>query len=251
MTLDLARFYGKDQLDDWRAVIGPELHYHFGHFNHPDDDFQKALRAAIRQFYPAVPHGSSVLDLGAGWGGPARLLQEERQCRVTCVTNTPEQAEYLRSREAANVLLHDLETGLPENGDWEVAWMMESLEHIRAKEPLIAALRQRTGTLIIRTSATRQAEMEESPAFGGSMYMTTQQALVGMLARNGWQIVSLCDSRKASWPTLMHWKANIAKHFGSEVPAGNFRALDALCDLGISRKDWWIWSSPLLNVVCR
>lgn len=250
--MDIPTFYGKDSISDWQAVLGKELHYHFGHFESPDENLQSALQSAVRLFYSYIPQQSAILDIGCGWGGPAAMLAREKKCSVTCLSNTPAQVDFVHNvLGMTDVILTDVEHGIGSDGYWNVALLMESLEHIQNKAQLVSLLHDRADCLIIRTSATRVPEQEYLPAFGGSMLMTTQQSLVAMLQQAGWRIETIFDSRQASWPTLVHWKRNLNRHFKTQPPEGNFKSLNALCDLGIARKDWWIWSSPLLNIVAH
>lgn len=248
--MDIAQFYGKDPISDWQAVLGKEMPYTFGHFYRDSDDLQTAQQQTIRLFYPDILPGSTILDLGCGWGAPATLLERERGCRVTCVSNTPEQINYIRTvLGKKETILHDLETGFEQPGQWDIAMFMESMEHVKNKEKLLLDLRARTPRLIVRMDATRLPNVEDGLAFGDSMYMLRQETLMALLTSCGWKIEYIYDSRRASWPSLLHWKANIDRHFRGKIPRGNFHVLNELCAMGIARKEWWIWSSPLLNVL--
>lgn len=180
------------------------------------------------------------------------MLEKELNCLVTCVTNTPEQMAYLKSTKGkTDTHLIDMEKGIHLDRKWSIALMMESLEHICNKQELISSLNDKVETLIIRTSATRIVSNTSEPAFGGSMFMSNQQELIEILNQNSWRIESIRDTRHASWPTLLHWKYNLSEYFKDNIPPGNFKALDALCNLGLAKKNWWIWSSPLINIVAH
>ena len=59
------------------------------------DHFHPGGRAATEALAAAADpvHGSTVLDLGAGLGGPARWLATHFGCGVTCLDITPEYCE--------------------------------------------------------------------------------------------------------------------------------------------------------------
>ena len=77
----VADFYAGETAG-WKEVLGPGMHYHFGSVDpaSPIDDAEAHFRFAVRQLYPWVPVRSRVLDVGCGWGGPARILVYERHC---------------------------------------------------------------------------------------------------------------------------------------------------------------------------
>ena len=55
---------------------------------------KRALEDALRVLYPHIPLGSSVLDVGCGWCGPATLLAAERAASVRGLTIARAQAEF-------------------------------------------------------------------------------------------------------------------------------------------------------------
>jgi cyclopropane fatty-acyl-phospholipid synthase-like methyltransferase len=89
-------YYSAESIKEWQAIIGDELHYHYGFFTTPDTDLKAALENAVRNFYDYIPRGSGVLDAGCGWGGPARMLNDERECKVFGITISHSQYEYCR-----------------------------------------------------------------------------------------------------------------------------------------------------------
>lgn len=243
---DIPAFYS-DSVDTWKQVIGDSLHYHFGHFLKGNESLEEGMSQAIRNYYRFIPKGSSVIDLGAGWGGPADMLSRELDCRVTCITNTPIQHDYILKR-GMNSVLYDLEKGLPLKQEWHTAMMIESLCHIENQEQVLKQARERCKTLIIRMTCTR-LEMKKEWLFGGTMVIPKSQTLLKRLENTGWKVKYIKDQAKYAWPSLVHWKKNLLQAFPDGIPEGQFSSLDRLCDLGLSRKDWWIWSSPLFDIV--
>ncbi len=72
---DLDKFYSSESVDEWKQIIGKDLHYHFGYF-HDSEDLETGLKQTVRNFYPHITLGSRILDIGCGWGGPAKMLIE-------------------------------------------------------------------------------------------------------------------------------------------------------------------------------
>ena len=87
--------------------------------------------------------GRAVLELGSATGYVTRLLSQERGCTVTGVEYMPEAAERARPF-AQRLIVGDVEA--PEvlaqlTGPYDVILAGDLLEHLRAPERLLAALR--------------------------------------------------------------------------------------------------------------
>jgi cyclopropane fatty-acyl-phospholipid synthase-like methyltransferase len=124
-------YYSAESIKEWQAIIGDELHYHYGFFTTPEMGLKAALENAVRSFYDYVPRGSSVLDAGCGWGGPARMLNDERECKVFGITISHSQYESCR-KFGLKVKRADLES-ISLKQKFDIIVMFESLEHIKDK----------------------------------------------------------------------------------------------------------------------
>ena len=109
-SVDLDAFYSTD-VEKVAAFLGPEMHFHHGLASAEVNDLldrsadagpaategsvaKRALEDALRVLYPHIPLGSSVLDVGCGWCGPATLLAAERAASVRGLTVARAQAEF-------------------------------------------------------------------------------------------------------------------------------------------------------------
>ena len=109
-SVDLDAFYSAD-VEKVAAFLGPEMHFHHGLASAEVNDLldrsadagpaanegsvaKRALEDALRVLYPHIPLGSSVLDVGCGWCGPATLLAAERAASVRGLTIARTQAEF-------------------------------------------------------------------------------------------------------------------------------------------------------------
>lgn len=244
-------FYNQLGLDDWVLILGEDLHYHFGFFDAPSDGFQEALRRAVRVTYRWIPDNSSVLDLGAGWGAPARLLAKEKGCFPCCVTSSDEQAKYI-GQTPYHVVQADLERPLPFKGTWDVALMLESLEHVRKKEQLLGELRGCASRLILRVNCTSRVDGEQFPDFGATMFMPTQAELLSMLQKTGWRVRFVCNQRQRTFLSLVHWNRGINKLLSrqpSSAASSHLMALFSLCNRGLLSPNDWLANNPLIDIV--
>jgi cyclopropane fatty-acyl-phospholipid synthase-like methyltransferase len=76
----------------WFKILDENKIYHYGESGVFDNIFENSIYNRLK-FFDGV---KTVLDVGSGWGGPARVMQKHvPDIKVTCVTNTTSQAEYL------------------------------------------------------------------------------------------------------------------------------------------------------------
>lgn len=246
-AVDLDRFYSNPPVAMWRAVLGEGLHYHNGFFT-GSEELETGLRRTVENFYPHIPPGSSVLDAGCGWGGPARMLAEERGCAVTGITISRVQAEHCR-RLGLAVRLGDLEDD-PLTGAFDVAMLLEVLSHVRRKRELLARLRDRAGTLILSVNCVAEGAAAGSrTTFDGSMILCTPAELQELVAGAGWTIALMRDRRSEALPTLFHWQRNLKAAFGDERPPGQLGVLRDMTEHGLRNIGAWARNHPLVDIV--
>jgi hypothetical protein len=247
---NLDAFYSSEDIATWKAIIGNDLHYHFGHFQ-GQEDADTGGRQAVREFYDAIPVGATVLDAGCGWGGPARMLETERQCRVEGVTISRAQAEYCRSLDL-NVRCADLERDeLP--GHFDVAFMLESLEHIRDKQGLLRRLRACADRLVLEINcfADVRARASWPLQFGASMHMRTVPEICEIVESAGWRIRAQRNRRPHSMRSLELWLDALQRMFGAAPAPGQFGALRSHVEHALAAPDEWAHNNPLLVIVAE
>ena len=124
-------FYTDNPLEVWQTVLGPSMHYHVG-----GDQ-------AVRDLYPYIDNNSNILDIGCGWGGPARLLSTEKQCECHGVTNSKQQYNHY----PYTVSLADANTYTPDD-NYDTTIFIESLCHLTPQ--ILTNIRPHTNKLIIK-----------------------------------------------------------------------------------------------------
>ncbi|WP_024805616.1 cyclopropane-fatty-acyl-phospholipid synthase family protein [Nocardia sp. BMG51109] len=194
-----------------------------------------------------VGAGQRVLDIGCGWGSLAVYLAVEHGCRVTAVTPSRVQSEYVRDRAAgAGVTgLVTVETGyfpdvsLPA-AEFDAIAMVEVIEHMPdhgAALAQTARMLRRQGHLYLSATCYRsgdhQADAEHRPgsehAVGlyGFTAMVTLSKIIGALETAGFSIAALTDMTSHYRQTMAHWQQRItdnrqrmevaAPGFGTEI----------------------------------
>lgn len=242
-------YYSAESIKEWQAIIGDELHYHFGFFSTPDMDLEAALEKAIENFYDYIPRGSSVLDAGCGWGGPARMLSNERECKVLGVTISQSQYEHCRNT-GLNVERADLEAIRLEQ-KFDIVVMFESLEHIKDKLNLLIKWRDIGQRLIIRTNCTAFDTAVNRPEFSGTMYLQTPDNLRRYLEQAGWNVIFMENRRSESRQTLLHWKRRLQAEYQEGTPPGHLGDLLKLSNHALLHWQQWARSHPLMDIVAE
>ena len=242
----LDRFYG-GAIPTWRRILGPELHYHAGLFETPDTDdaaMTQALRRAVSALYPFIPTGSSVYDIGCGWGGPLAMLARDLHCRTLGLTISWTQYRHVAGL-GLPVRFGDAERTLPP-GAFDCALLLESLCHIADKPRLLQVLRLFAARLVMRVNC--QDASSAPRAFGGTMHMVSSAQLRDMLIAAGWRIRHWRDRRVEALPSVQVWNRRLG-----EIPPTDDRHIETLrewCARVLHDPGAWGTHNPLIEVVC-
>lgn len=245
----LDTFYGGD-IETWRAVLGPELHYHAGLFDTLDLDasdaaMDAALRRAVTSLYPFIPSGGRIYDVGCGWGGPLAMWIRDLRCRSLGLTISQNQFRYIAGL-GLPVRWGDAERTLPP-GHFDCAVLLESLSHIRDKERLLRVLRVFADRLVMRVNC--QDASPAGSAFGGTMHMVSSSRLRELVEGAGWRIRHWRDCRREALPSVAVWHRRL-----QAVPRGEDRHLETLrawCERVMDAPEAWGANNPLMEVVAE
>ncbi|HEX7743467.1 MAG TPA: cyclopropane-fatty-acyl-phospholipid synthase family protein [Sphingobium sp.] len=100
--------------DFYALWLDRNMHYSSALFRDPDDRIESLERAQQRKVDAILDRldlheGSSLLEIGCGWGGLAEQAMERQTIRYDGLTLSTEQADYARDRlgSGANILLTD------------------------------------------------------------------------------------------------------------------------------------------------
>lgn len=132
-----------DELDRFFREIWGE-HVHHGLWENGTETPEEAVLKLVERVAALadIQPGDAVCDIGAGYGGTARLLAGRYGARVTALTVSP--AQYRYAQEASDdvdnpvYLLRDwYENGLPDAG-FDAAVAVESFEHMAERDLALA-----------------------------------------------------------------------------------------------------------------
>jgi SAM-dependent methyltransferase len=231
--------------EEWRPILGDDLHFHFGYFE-DGMSLEEGVRHAVRRLTPYLDAGPGVLDIGCGWGGPARELAESGY-RVHGVTNSLNQHAYCRSLGLQADLIDVEHADLVELGRFDQVFMMESLDHIFDKPRLLASLTRMTDVLVLVTTCNVFAAPGPIETFGGTCQAMSPAATIRTIEEAGWTVREAIDVRGPSMPTFGCWKARIDANGASQMKAP-IRMLDTLCRAALDDLGLFERSFPLLVV---
>jgi cyclopropane fatty-acyl-phospholipid synthase-like methyltransferase len=247
---NLDTFYSTDSTQAWQQIIGQDLHYHFGFFS-GTEDLETGLKQTVRRFYPQIPQSAQVLDIGCGWGGPARLLKAEKQCAVTGVTISQAQTDFC-THQGLVVQQYDLEQDdWPIQGDYDLIFSLEMMSHIRDKVGLLRRLRPYAKRLIVSESCAVDDYSGQRMTFGDSMMLCTVAELQCALEEAGWRICSLQNRRFQSLRTIILWKKNFDTVYGDQTPPGQLAVLRNLVEGALPNLFAWGQAFPLIDIIAE
>ncbi len=234
--------------EEWRPILGDNLHFHFGYFE-PGMSLEAGMRQAVRRLTPYLDAGPTLLDIGCGWGGPARELAS---CgyRVHGVTNSRNQHAYCRALGLQANLLDVEDADLGALGRFDQVFMMESLDHIFDKPRLLGSLTGISDVLVLVTTCNVFAAREPIETFGGTCLAMSPAATIQAIEEAGWTVREATDVRGPSMPTFGCWKARIDANCALEMKPP-IRMLDTLCRAALEDLDLFERSFPLLAVAAE
>ncbi len=135
-----ARYYGMSDVDAFYDTVWGGEDIHTGVYTDPQEPVAAASRRTVEiaaaKIADRLAPGCTVLDLGSGYGGPARYLAARFGCRVVALNISEAQNERHRRTNAERGLdgLIDVVTGSFQDipypaGHFDVVWSQEAFCH--------------------------------------------------------------------------------------------------------------------------
>jgi cyclopropane fatty-acyl-phospholipid synthase-like methyltransferase len=217
----------------WRLVMGEAFHY--GVFEEPDDDLERATRRLNERMLAAAPplaSTSNVLDVGCGIGGPARWLSRETGASVVGLSNSEKGVDVARGQtppalsERVTFAVADAQdNGLPDER-FDLAWVMESSHLMPHKARLVSECARvlRPGGRLVLCDLMIQRPFELAEVFAqhkafkcldrvfGKAKMETVEVYRNYCDDAGLVAFGSDDLTAATRRTLVEWAANVEAH---------------------------------------
>ncbi len=176
--------------------------------------------------------GSTLLDVGCGWGSLACHAARHHGVRVTAVTLSARQAEYVKARcvaegvsDAVTVRLADYRD-LDGDGAFDAVAAVEMGEHVGEREyPRFADLLYRSlrpgGRALVqqmsRTGAVRDGGPFIRTWIAPDMHMKPLSETIGALASGGLEVRDVQAMREHYAWTIRAWAENLETHWEQAV----------------------------------
>ena len=228
---DLGEFYN-GELEAWRHILGESLMYTNGTRDPKalPEDAEAHLSNSVRSLYPWIPEGSRVLDLGCGWGGPARMLIRERGAYVHGVTVSQTQADFFDSSlPEARTTCADMATVIPDE-QYDVAILLESLTHVVNPVDVLQNIRSRVDRILLRDHVMYEKNRDASGvARNWKMRFPNHEEFREIVEEAGFKI-EYEEIIDVPWKeTADFWLRNLRDAFPVFVPEGQFKTLEMWC----------------------
>ncbi len=243
-------FYDGD-VATWRAVLGPELHYHAGIFDPsdtaespcPDDAAMSiALRRAVVELHPFLRPGSRIYDVGCGWGEPLTMWIRDLGCVGLGLTSSRAQFRHVAAR-GLPVRWGDAESTLPP-GRFDAVVLLESLSHVHDKARLLRVLRAFSDRLVMRVNC-----QDGAPRARLRRHHAHDPLRAAPRDRRGERLPDppLARPEARGPPSVAVWHRRLRA-----IPAGADRHLETLrawCARVMTDPQAWGRNNPLIEVV--
>jgi cyclopropane-fatty-acyl-phospholipid synthase len=227
----------------YRLILDPAMAYSCGYWT--SDERGYGLADAQRDKLDLVSEklglgpGTSLLDLGCGWGSLTVHAAQHRQARVTSVTLSAEQGGYTRERlrglglaNRAEVLIQDYRDTA--GGPYDAIASLEMGEHVGADRypAFCAALHRllRPGGRLLIQQMSRGGNAPGGGAFIESyvtadMHMRPVGETVGLLEEAGLEVLGVQALRPHYVRTIRAWLGNLERNLPAvEAIIGRERA---------------------------
>jgi hypothetical protein len=154
---DMDDFYFKGvDIEDVKKILSPEMHYHLTGKKY--NNRNTPINQTVIDLYSYIGKGSTVLDCGSGWGGPAKMLKDNLGCEVTGVTSSSNQANY--TRQFMKTVHSDLHEFRPTE-KYDVALFIESYNHFKNANIVLNNIKDSVDKVIIKDFISEPAHIQK------------------------------------------------------------------------------------------
>ena len=221
--MNIDKFYSENSIDVWKKILGLKLHYHLGSKSEGD-----IFDQAIKNLFPYIDTGSTILDCGCGWGGPSRILMNDLKCQVTGLTISKQQAMSINDFP---VNCCDLDYYNVSNC-YDTAIFVESFCHLKNPKNILTQLHSRVEKIIIKDYLWNWEWYNKQ----WGMYMRPKSSYIDMLKTYSYEIDLIeTDTTTDVISSCEYWYNNFDK-IDKKLIFGQLKNLYELCCSVLSNK---------------
>ncbi|MEO9324048.1 cyclopropane-fatty-acyl-phospholipid synthase family protein [Nocardioides sp. C4-1] len=209
----------------YSLILEPNMAYSSGYHSSPDQPLQEAQEAKLDLVCTklGLTEGSTLLDIGCGWGSMSLRAAEKFGARVVGVTIAAEQKKFIDARIAERGLADRVEIRLqdyrdiPERDHFDAVSSIEMGEHVGQKNyPTYASVLRRSvkpGGRVLIQQMSRTGKWPGGGPFIESfiapdMYMRPVGETVAFLERGGLEVRDVHALREHYVLTVAGWLEN-------------------------------------------
>jgi sarcosine/dimethylglycine N-methyltransferase len=131
-------YYNSADADHFYATIWGGEDIHIGLYEKKEDSIFEASHRTVQKIASLLTlnEGTKVLDMGAGYGGPARYLAKTYNCHVDCLNISDVQNQRTRQlnqeqglTDKIRIIEENFEATSLENQQYDVVWSQDSILH--------------------------------------------------------------------------------------------------------------------------
>ncbi|WP_148615264.1 SAM-dependent methyltransferase [Nocardioides rubriscoriae] len=213
----------------YSLILEPHMAYSSGYHSSPDQPLQEAQEAKLDLVLTklGVTEGSTLLDVGCGWGSMSLRAAEKFGARVVGVTIAAEQKKFIDARIAERGLADRVEIRLqdyrevPERDHFDAVSSIEMGEHVGQKNyPTYASVLHRSvkpGGRVLIQQMSRTGKWPGGGPFIESfiapdMYMRPVGETVAFLEKAGLEVRDVHGLREHYVLTVAGWLENFYAH---------------------------------------
>jgi cyclopropane-fatty-acyl-phospholipid synthase len=218
----------------YELILEPNMAYSSGYHSSPDQPLQEAQEAKLDLVCSklGLREGSTLLDVGCGWGSMSLRAAEKFGARVVGVTIAAEQKKFIDERlrergleDRVEIRLQDYRE-VPERDHFDAVSSIEMGEHVGQKNyPTYAEVLRRSvkpGGRVLVQQMSRTGKWPGGGPFIESfiapdMYMRPVGETVAMLEAGGLEVRDVHALREHYVLTVAGWLENFRRNRGALV----------------------------------
>jgi cyclopropane-fatty-acyl-phospholipid synthase len=219
--------------DFYEMILDEHMAYSCAYFTSPNASLREAQRAKLELICHKldIQPRARLLDVGCGWGSLSLFAAEHRDAKVTGVTLSQQQLEFVEKRVADRGLHDQVDARLQDyrdinDGPYDVAASIEMGEHVGAAnyprfvEGLHRQLRP-GGRLLVQQMSRGSGSPGGGPFIEAyiapDMHMRPVHETVALLEDGGFDVLDVEDLREHYAATAWAWNDNFTRHYDEIV----------------------------------